>query len=283
MRTILFFAANAGVMFAISILVSILQATGVLPSGSAHLVQIGLMSLVFGFAGSIISLFMSKSMAKRSMGVQIITQPSNPTEQWLIDTVAKQSKEAGISMPEVGVFNNPTMNAFATGASKNKSLVAVSTGLLQGMEKNEVEAVLAHEVCHAANGDMVTMALLQGVLNTFVIFIAQLLTGWIRGRGRGRGGGMSMLGHLIYPILQMGLGFLTSIIASWFSRQREFRADSGAAKLTRAQDMVAALERLQSKEPPQMPASMAAFGIFGKSKLFSTHPPLEARIAALLK
>lgn len=282
MRTILFFAANAGVMFAISIIVSILQASGILPSGSAHLVQIGLMSLVFGFAGSIISLFMSKGMAKRSMGVQIITQPTNPTEQWLVDTVAKQAEGAGISMPEVGIFNNPTMNAFATGASKNNSLVAVSTGLLQGMEKNEVEAVLAHEVSHAANGDMVTMALLQGVLNTFVIFIAQLLTGWIRGRGRGRGG-MGMLSYAIYPILQMGLGFLTSIIASWFSRQREFRADSGAAKLTQASDMVAALRRLQTKEAPEMPASMAAFGIFGKSKLFSTHPPLEKRIAALQK
>ncbi|MEM8843422.1 MAG: protease HtpX [Pseudomonadota bacterium] len=248
-----------------------------------------IMALIFGFGGSFISLAASKWMAKKSMGVQIIETPKNNTERWLLDTVKTQAEQAGIGMPEVGVFDSPQPNAFATGMKKNDALVAVSTGLMQSMNQDEVEAVLGHEVSHVANGDMVTMGLLQGVLNTFVIFFSRII-GMLVDRvvfkvERGIGPGY-FIGSIVAELI---LGIVAAIIASWFSRKREFRADAGGASLAGKQKMISALRRLQSvHEPQDLPGEMAAFGISGgiasglKSLLMS-HPPLEQRIAALEK
>jgi heat shock protein HtpX len=246
---------------------------------------------IFGMGGSFISLAMSKWIAKRSTGAQVIEQPRNRTEAWLLQTVERQAREAGIGMPEVAIYQAPEINAFATGMKRNDALVAVSTGLLENMNQDEAEAVLGHEVSHVANGDMVTLALIQGVLNTFVIFIARLVANLVSGflsRGEEEGeGGLGWLGYMaVTLVMELVLGILASIIVMWFSRQREYRADNGGADLAGRGKMIAALRRLQQMhEPSHLPDQLAAFGISGKqsglAKLFMSHPPLEARIAAL--
>lgn len=255
---------------------------------------IAVMSLVLGFAGSFISLAMSKSMAKRNMGVQVIEHPTTREEEWLFNVVQRQAEKAGIAMPEVGIFHSPEPNAFATGARRNAALVAVSTGLLQSMNADEVEAVLGHEISHVANGDMVTQTLLQGVVNTFVIFfsrvIAYIVSSFLsRGSSeQGQGGGAyGMTYFVVSMVAQVLLGFLANFVVMWFSRYREFHADKGGADLAGRDKMIAALRRLQSvSQPHDLPGEMAAFGISGGikeglSRLMMTHPPLEERIAAL--
>lgn len=250
-----------------------------------------LYSAVVGFAGSFISLFLSKFMAKMSMGARVIKRPQNEAEAWLVNTVARQAQAAGIGMPEVAIYDSRDMNAFATGWSRNNALVAVSTGLLNSMRRDEVEAVLGHEVSHVANGDMVTMTLLQGVLNTFVIFasrvIAVMLSAAMRGERREgeRSHGYDPASFMVEMVLRIVFGLLASVVLAWFSRQREFRADEGGARLEGKQSMIAALQRLGGMRdtPAALPKSLNGFGIRGGGlmKLFSTHPPLEERIAAL--
>ena len=290
LRIALFLATNIAIMVVLSIVFSLLGLEGILAENGTdlNLQALLVMSAVIGFSGSFISLFISKWMAKRSMGVQIIDaqNPRNSTESWLMNTVQRQAQQANIGMPEVGVFNSPEPNAFATGASKNNALVAVSVGLLNNMSQDEVEAVLAHEVSHVANGDMVTMALIQGVVNTFVIFLSRLVGFFvdrvILKNERGLG-----IGYFISSIVaQIVLGILASTIVMWFSRRREYRADAGAAQLAGRDKMISALDRLSKQEPADLPAAMAAFGISGKQSsgfrsLFLSHPPLEQRIEAL--
>lgn len=286
MRILLFLATNIAVMIVISILFNLLglgnylnaQGTGI------DLGSLLMMSAVIGITGSVISLAMSKTMAKSSMGVQVIAQPQNQTEKWLYDVVVRQSQKAGIGMPEVGIFQAPVANAFATGMNRNSALVAVSTGLLQSMTPDEVEAVVGHEISHVANGDMVTMALMQGVLNTFVYFFATIIghvvDRAISGEERGRGMGY----YIVQMVAQIALGFLASMLVAWFSRHREFRADAGGANLAGREKMIGALRALQrGDEAEELPGQLAAFGINGGGiqKLFMTHPPLEERIAAL--
>jgi len=252
---------------------------------------IAVMSLVLGFAGSFISLLMSKGMAKRSMGVQVIEHPQTKQERWLFDVVQRQADKAGIKMPEVGIFHTPEPNAFATGARRNAALVAVSTGLLENMTPDEVEAVLGHEISHVANGDMVTQTLLQGVLNTFVIFfsrvIAYIVGSLTRGNNNEGGGAYGVTYFIVSMAAQVLLGFLANFVVMWFSRYREFHADKGGADLAGREKMIAALRRLQSvNQPHDLPGELAAFGISGGlkaglSKMMMTHPPLEERIAAL--
>ncbi len=286
-RIFLFLLANFGVLAVLSISMRVLGVDAYLASqgGVFQLNGLLLMAAVIGFFGSFISLAMSKTMAKRAMGVRIIEQPRTNVESWLVNVVRRQAAEAGIGMPEVGIFDSPVMNAFATGMQRDDSLVAVSSGLLQNMSQGEVEAVLGHEVSHIANGDMVTMALLQGVLNTFVIFFSRVI-GIVIDRmvfriERGIGPGY-WIGSIVAEIV---LGILAAIIAAWFSRRREFRADSGGARLAGRGQMIAALQRLSHAQNGQsLPGEMAAFGISGKTmmtRLLSTHPPLEDRITAL--
>lgn len=285
-RIMLFLLTNLAVMLVLSIVLSVVFSVfGIDRSSMGGLL---VLAAVFGFGGSLISLAMSKWMAKRSTGAVVIDQPQNATEQWLVSTVKRQAEKAGIGMPEVAVYDSPEMNAFATGMNKNNALVAVSTGLLRNMREEEVEAVLAHEVSHIANGDMVTMTLIQGVVNTFVIFMARLIAGAISNATRSSDSEESESGGFAYMItvfvLEMIFGVLASTIVMWFSRQREYRADAGAAKLVGAQKMVAALERLRNNHESQLEGSMMAFGIANKpaaSELFMSHPPLEKRIAAL--
>ena len=286
MRILLFLATNAAIMLVITLLFNLLGISGILDQQGVNL-DLGallMVSAVDGISGSFISLVLSKWMAKRSMGVQVIDQPRNSTEQWLIDTVRREADAAGIGMPEVGIFNSPAPNAFATGMSRNNALVAVSTGLLNSMSSDEVEAVLGHELTHVSNGDMVTMALIQGVINTFVYFLASVI-GFIVDRvvlknERGLG-----IGYYITQIIaQICLSFIASIIVMWFSRRREFRADAGGARLAGRDKMIAALKALQrGHDAEDLPGEMAAFGINGGgiSKLFMSHPPLEERISAL--
>ncbi|MEQ9478819.1 MAG: protease HtpX [Algiphilus sp.] len=253
--------------------------------GGLNYVTLLVFATLFGFGGAFISLWLSKPIAKWSTGAKVISQPSNSAEAWLVNTVQRQARQAGIGMPEVAIFDSPEPNAFATGATKNSSLVAVSTGLLQGMKQDEVEAVLGHEVSHIANGDMVTLTLIQGVLNTFVIFLSRVIGHFIdrvilkNEQGYGIGYFVSVI------VLQIILGIAASAVVCWFSRRREFRADAGGAKLAGKRKMVDALARLQSYQGGQsrLPEQMSAFGIRGgaMAKMFSTHPPLEARIAAL--
>jgi heat shock protein HtpX len=284
-RIVLFLLTNLAVMLVLSIVLSIIfKVFGIDRSSMGGLLTL---AAVFGFGGSFISLAMSKWMAKRSTGAVVIEQPSNATEQWLMSTVARQAQQAGIGMPEVAIYDSPEMNAFATGMNRNNALVAVSTGLLRNMREDEVEAVLAHEVSHVANGDMVTLTLIQGVVNTFVIFMARLIAGAISNAGRSSdeessSGGFAYMATVF--VLEMIFGVLASIIVMWFSRQREYRADEGAAKLVGANKMVAALERLRNNHESQLEGSMMAFGIANKpaaSELFMSHPPLEKRIEAL--
>jgi len=281
-RIVLFLATNLAVILVLSIVLNIVFSfLGVDRSSIGGLL---VFAAVFGFGGSFISLAMSKWMAKRSTGAVVIEQPRNATEQWLMTTVARQAKAAGIGMPEVAVYDSPEMNAFATGMNRNNALVAVSTGLLRNMREDEVEAVLAHEVSHIANGDMVTLTLIQGVVNTFVIFLARLVAGMLNNNGNNnQGGGIAYFATVL--VLEMVFGVLASIIVMWFSRQREYRADAGAAKLEGGPNkMIAALERLKHNHESRLEGSMMAFGIAGgaaKSELFLSHPPLEKRIAAL--
>jgi heat shock protein HtpX len=256
-----------------AIAMAVLTALGVIPPNAPY-IQLLIWCALFGFGGSFFSLAISKWIAKRSTGARVIAQPSNDVESWLVATVQRQAQQAGIGMPEVAVFDSPDPNAFATGMFRNSSLVAVSAGLLTLMHKQEVEAVLGHEVSHVANGDMVTLTLIQGVLNTFVLFIARIIASQF---DRGR--------FLIYIALQLAFGVLASIVVAWFSRRREFRADAGGAQLESATAMASALGRLRTLKdaPSQLPDNLTAFGIRGEGmlKLMSTHPPLEQRIARL--
>ena len=279
MRILLFLATNMAVMLVLGIILSVTGIAGNSTSG------ILIMALLFGFAGSLISLFLSKTMALRSVDGEVITQPRNQTEHWLMDTVARQAQLAGIPMPEVAIYHSPDVNAFATGATKSNSLVAVSTGLLNNMTEAEAEAVLAHEISHIANGDMVNMALLQGVLNTFVIFLSRIIATAVASsrNNNGEETRSSSLYFLVSMVLEMVFGVLASIIAMWFSRYREFRADAGSASLVGKEKMIMALQRLQQlHEPQNLEGSLNAFMINGKrSELFMSHPPLEKRIEAL--
>lgn len=286
MRILLFLATNVAIMIVISIVFSVfgigstLQANGVDLNLNALLV----MSAVIGMTGSFISLVISKWSAKRAMNVHVIENPQNQTEQWLVSLVAKQAKEAGIGMPEVGIFNTPEPNAFATGMSRNSALVAVSTGLLQAMSADEVEAVVGHEISHVANGDMITMALMQGVVNTFVYFFASIIGHFVDRVILKNEEGHGMGYYITQMIAQVALSFLASMIVMWFSRYREFHADAGGANLAGKEKMIAALRALQRAHSPEdLPGQLAAFGINGGGvqKLFMSHPPLEERIAAL--
>ncbi|MBT0586247.1 protease HtpX [Alteromonas oceanisediminis] len=286
LRVGLFIAVNIAILALLSITFRLLGIDGLLQENGVDLNLSALLiySAVIGFSGSIISLLISKFMAKRTMGVYVIETPRNATEKWLLDRVSVLAKKAKIGMPEVGIFESPAANAFATGASKNNSLVAVSTGLLQQMTEDEAEAVLAHEIAHVANGDMITLTLVQGVVNTFVVFLSRVI-GFIVDRvvfkvERGHGPAF----FIVSLVAQVVLGFFATMIVMWFSRYREFRADAGGASLAGRNQMIAALQRLKSDNAPdKMPDEMAAFAISaGKvQKLFASHPPLEDRIAAL--
>ena len=287
MRILLFLATNIAIMIVISIVFSVLGLSGTLDAQGVdlNLNALLVMSAVIGMTGSFISLAMSKWSAKRAMGVQVIEQPQDQTERWLIDVVTRQAQRLGIDMPEVGIFNTPEPNAFATGMTKNSSLVAISTGLLQSMNADEVEAVIGHEMTHVANGDMVTMALMQGVLNTFVYFFATVI-GHVVDRTvfkTERGAGPAY--YIVQMVAQIVLGILASMLVMWFSRYREFKADAGGANLAGRQKMISALRALQrTQEAPPLSGSLAAFGISGGGgmmRLFMSHPPLEERITAL--
>lgn len=274
---------NIAVMAMIGIVVKVLGLEPALQASGLNLISLFIISALFGFGGSFVSLFMSKMMAKRSMRVQTIEQPRNETEAWIYNTVQRMSGELGIKMPEVGIFHNDAPNAFATGASKNNSLVAVSTGLLQIMSRDEVEAVIGHEMAHVNNGDMVTSTLLQGVLNTFVFFFARIVAQIMSQNRDGQSSAGSYF--MISMVMQLVLGALASIVVMWFSRYREYHADAGGAALTSNQSManaLRALKRLQDGGAQMaLPDQMAAFGITAFGGLFATHPPLEKRIAAL--
>ena len=284
-RIVLFVLTNLAVMLVLSITARLLGVDRFLAANGLNLGALLGFSLVMGFGGAIISLRMSKQMAKWSTGAVVINQPRNADEAWIVNTVQKFADKAGIAMPEVAIYEGEP-NAFATGATKNSSLVAVSTGLLHGMTHEEVEAVIGHEVAHIANGDMVTMTLIQGVMNTFVVFLSRVIGYAVdsflrRGDDRESGPG---IGYMVTSfVMEIVLGFLAAIIVAWFSRQREFRADAGAAWLMgRKQPMINALARLGGLQPGELPQSMAAMGIAGGlGKLFATHPPLEERIARL--
>ena len=291
LRIGLFLATNLAVVFVLNLIITLL---GLNQPGTSWLPML-IFAGVVGMAGSIISLFLSKSMAKRSSGAEVIESPTNDLERWLVDTVHAQADKVGIGKPEVAIFDSPAPNAFATGANKDDALVAVSTGLLNTMEPDEVEAVLGHEVSHVANGDMVTLSLIQGVVNTFVIVFSQIISTLIDRRGgrgynqTGYGFGRGVGYRFSYMITQTVLGFLATLIVRWFSRWREYGADRGGAELAGRDKMIRALEALQRQQrPAQLPAQMQSFGInggllgvVGLKKLTMTHPPLEERIAAL--
>ncbi|MDR7098937.1 heat shock protein HtpX [Lysobacter niabensis] len=285
-RVALFLATNLAVLVLLGIVMSVLQKFGFRLGNQGQLM---VMAAIFGFGGSFISLLISKWMAKRSTGAHVIEQPRNELEQWLVTTVHRQAERAGIGKPEVAIYDAPEINAFATGANRNNALVAVSTGLLRSMSRDEAEAVLGHEVSHVANGDMVTMALIQGVLNTFVIVLSRVvgrvIDGFISGNRESSGGG---IGYFITVfVLDIVFGLFASMIAMAFSRHREFRADAGGADLAGREKMVAALRRLsQTYGHSSLPSQIQAFGIsgavgHGMRRLMMSHPPLEERIAAL--
>jgi heat shock protein HtpX len=286
-RILLFVLTNFAVMAVLLVTTRLLGVDKFLTQNGLNMTALAGFSLVIGFGGAIISLLISKPMAKFSTGARVINPPQNADEAWIVQTVEKFAQKAGIGMPEVAIFEGAP-NAFATGAFKNSALVAVSTGLLQSMTKEEVEAVIGHEVAHVANGDMVTMTLIQGVMNTFVVFLSRVVGYAVdsflrRGSNSNSGPG---IGYMVTTIvMDIVLGFLAAIIVSWFSRQREFRADAGAAQLMgRKQPMINALARLGGLTPGQLPKTMQALGIAGGlGKLFATHPPMEQRIEALQK
>ncbi len=290
-RVFLFLATNIAIIAVLSIVLNLLGVDGVLDEQGVDLNIRSLLifSAVLGMGGSFISLAISKWSAKRATGAKVIESPSDETERWLLDTVKNQAEQAGIGTPEVAIYDAADPNAFATGMNRNKALVAVSTGLMQRMTRDEVEAVLAHEISHVANGDMITLALIQGVVNTFVIVLSRIVGHFvdrvILKNQRGHG-----IGYFITSMIaQVVLGILASTIVMWFSRQREYRADAGAAKLVGSQKMAAALRRLQgSSGQTQLPDQLAAFAISGQissglKRLFMSHPPLEERIAALAR
>lgn len=285
-RVGLFLATNLAILVVMGIVMTLLEPWLVAQGIDLHNAYILIFALLFGMGGAIISLLLSKRIALMSTRARVISQPSNPTERWLVETVARQAKEAGVGMPDVAVYDSPEPNAFATGASRNNALVAVSTGLLRSMRQNEVEAVLGHEVSHVANGDMVTLTLIQGVLNTFVLLLSRILGRIIdqvvfRGRGYGPGYFLTVI------VLQILLGILASMIVMAFSRWREFRADAGGARLAGRNNMIAALRRLkQAHQSSQLPESIEAFGIRGRvgggiKRLLMSHPSLDERIRAL--
>ena len=286
-RILLFLATNLAIVMVLSITMRVLGVEPYLNASGLNLGALLIFAAVMGFGGSLISLSISKWTAKMSVGAQVIESPQNAEERWLVETIARQAQASGVAMPEVAIYDSPDVNAFATGPSRNNSLVAVSTGLLRQMTREEAEAVLGHEVSHVANGDMVTLALIQGVVNTFVMFLSRVIGHLVdkvvfkTERGQGPAFFVTMI------IAELVLGILASIIVMWFSRQREFRADRGGAQLAGRRGMINALKRLQSLHEPQpLPEKMAAFGInggkpSGLKALFMTHPPLEDRIAAL--
>ena len=282
----LFLLMNIAVIAVAMLVMNILGVGNYMQGTSLNLSNLFMFALIFGFAGSFISLAMSKWLAKMSTGAQVITEPRNADEKWLLDTVAKQAQKAGVKTPEVAIYDSPEPNAFATGMTKNSSMVAVSTGLLRSMRQNEVEAVLGHEMAHVANGDMVTMALLQGVLNTFIIFFAKIVAYVVdRVVLKNESEGHSIAFIVVDIVAQILFGILASIIAMAFSRYREFHADNGGAYLAGKENMIAALRRLQTMQPGELPDQMAAFGISAKKSsfgdLFKSHPDLEDRIARL--
>jgi heat shock protein HtpX len=286
-RILLLVGTNIAVMAVLALAIQVFGIDRALARQGMNAGGLLIISAIFGFGGAFISLLISKWMAKRAMGVQVITQPANDTERWLVSTVQGQAQAAGIGMPEVGIFESPEPNAFATGANKNSALVAVSTGLLRNMRREEVEAVLGHEVSHVANGDMVTLTLIQGVMNTFVFFLARVIGGIVdkvilkNERGTGIGYFVTVM------VAQIVLGFLAGMIVAWFSRKREFRADAGGARLAGTNSMIGALEALKRvHSPTAMPQQLKAFGIregevSGFQRLLMSHPPLDERIAAL--
>ena len=290
MKRILFFLiTNIAILLVLSIFLSLIGFTGILQDNGIDLDYNSLMlfSLVFGMGGSFISLYMSKWMAKKMAGVKVIQSPSNEFEKWYFNVVEKQSQRLDIKIPEIGIFESPQPNAFATGSSKNNSLVALSTGLINNMNRNEVEAVIGHEMSHVANGDMVTLTLIQGIINAFVIFFSRVIGHFvdrvILKNERGYG-----IGYFVTVIFaQIILAILASVIVCWFSRRREFRADFGGAQLTSKESMISSLKTLEKFSAAKLPDQMLAFGISNKGqsstlkKLFSTHPPLSKRIAAL--
>jgi len=285
-RVFLFIVTNLAVVLVLSVVSRLIGLDRWLAMQGSNLTGLLVFAAFMGFGGAFISLAISKWVAKRSMGVRVIEQPSNATEQWLVSTVRRQAEEAGIGMPEVGIFDSPQPNAFATGANRNKALVAVSTGLLRSMSQSEAEAVMGHEVSHVANGDMVTLTLIQGVVNTFVFFLSRVVGSIVDKAINRDGNGRGMGYFATVMIAQLVLGILASIIVMWFSRQREFRADHGGARLAGSNNMIGALERLRSAHSQPLPAQMAAFGIAGGGaaglrRLFMSHPPIEERIAAL--
>ena len=286
-RITLFMVTNLAIVFVLSIVLNLLGVGPMLDQHGLNMTSLVIFAAVFGFGGSLISLVISKWTAKRLTGARVITQPANELEQWLVEVVRRQALKANIGMPEVAIYDAPDVNAFATGMNRNNALVAVSTGLLRAMDRNEAEAVLAHEVSHVANGDMITLALVQGVVNTFVI-VASRLVGYLVDRvifktERGHGPGF----FITSMVAQLVFGILASVIVCWFSRQREFRADAGAADLSGREKMISALQKLRmSAAQPHLPDQMSAFGISGTTggglrRLFMTHPPLEERIEAL--
>src|SRR5690349_2067117 len=286
-RIFLLVVTNIAVMAVLTLVIQVFGLDRALAQKGMNLTGLLIISAIFGFGGAFISLLISKWMAKRAMGVKVITNPSNETERWLVNVVTAQAQTAGIGMPEVGIFDSPEPNAFATGANKNSALVAVSTGLLRNMRREEVEAVLGHEVSHVANGDMVTLTLIQGVMNTFVFFLARIIGGIVdkvilkNERGNGVGYFITVL------VAQIVLGFLAGMVVAWFSRQREYRADAGGAHLAGTNAMIGALEALKRVHTPTaLPEQMKAFGIndaqpSGLQRLLMSHPPLDERIAAL--
>jgi heat shock protein HtpX len=290
-RIFLLIVTNIAIMLVLSVVVSLLGLDRYLTARGLNYGALLGFSAVFGFGGAFVSLAISKWMAKMSTGARVITQPASSQEMWLMNTIERQARAAGIGMPEVAIFDSPEPNAFATGMSRNSSLVAVSSGLLSAMSQDEVEAVLGHEITHISNGDMVTLTLVQGVVNTFVFFLSRVI-GYVvdgamnRGDNRDRGPGFGYMITVI--VMQIVLGFLASMIVAWFSRQREFRADAGGAHLAGRRKMIGALQRLQAAHgiPSELPKQMTAFGIRegdGVMALFATHPPLEVRIEALQK
>jgi heat shock protein HtpX len=289
-RILLFLAVNMAVILVLSIVLGLLGIGSILDEQGTGLDYRALLifAVVIGFGGSFISLAISKWTAKIATGAKVISRPSNETETWLLSTVKKQAEQVGVGMPEVAIFNSPAPNAFATGMNRNNALVAVSTGLLQAMNKDEVEAVLGHEMSHVANGDMITLTLIQGVLNTFVIFLSRVVGFFVDRVLLKNDKGLGLGFYLTTLVTQILFGILASIIVLWFSRQREFRADQGGGNLAGREKMIAALEKLQHSSGKPLPEQISAFGISGKQEkkasikaLFMSHPPLEERIAAL--
>jgi heat shock protein HtpX len=283
-RVFLFVVTNLGILAVLSISMQVLGVDRMLQQNGLNLTGLLIMAAIMGMGGAFISLLLSKWMAKSSVGAEVITQPRNNAEAWLLETVRRQAQAAGIGMPEVAVYQAAEPNAFATGANRNNALVAVSTGLLQSMDEDEIEAVLAHEVSHVANGDMVTLALIQGVVNTFVMFLSRII-GTLVDRvvfkvERGQGPAY----YITVIVAELVLGVLASIVVMWFSRYREFHADAGSARISGKHKMIRALQRLESIHSEPLPGQLSAFGIAGGgglTKLFMTHPPLQERIAAL--